>query len=374
MKFTCTRENLKQALDIVSSLAGKHAHLPILSNVLIQATEAKVEFVATNLEVATKTLVRAKVETPGSFTVPAKMLSDFVHLLEQETVELSVDGAELILQSGNSHTKIKGTPSDEYPVLPGVDEQHGYVVEAQTLKDGLQKTVVAVARNEIRPELAGIYFRFLSERYDGLLLAATDSYRLAETRVALLQGGDKDVSCIVPARVVFEAIRLLGGVVVSEEKQVRIFVSENQIALRYGPFEMSARLIQGRYPDYAQIIPAQFKTTAIFPISNLITKIKAASLFTAAGVNAVSFDLNVSEKNIGVSSASTQTGEHSSELEADISGEENSILLNHRYVLDGLQQMTTEQANFCVNSGDAPCLFQPTGNQNYLYIVMPIRQ
>ncbi len=374
MKFTCTRENLKQALDIVSSLAGKHAHLPILSNVLIQAQETKVEFISTNLEVAIKTLVRAKVEQPGSFTVPAKTLTDFVHLLEQENVDVLSEGNELILQSGNSNTKIKGTPAEEYPVLPDVEEQHGYVVDSFTLKDGLQKTAIAVAKNEIRPELAGVYWRFWSERYDGLLLAATDSYRLAETKVPLLQGGDKDVSCIVPARVVYEAIRLLSGVVSSEEKQVRIFVSENQMALRYGPFEMSARLIQGRYPDYAQIIPTSFKTTATVSINALVTKIKAASLFTTTGINAVSFDLNVSEKTIGVSSASTQTGEHSSELEVDIKGEENSILLNHRYVLDGLQHMDLEQAEFCVNSSDAPCLFQPLGNQNYLYIVMPIRQ
>ena len=373
MKFTCTRENLKQALDIVSSLAGKHAHLPILSNVLIQAQETKVEFISTNLEVAIKTLVRAKVEQPGSFTVPAKTLTDFVHLLEQENVDVLSEGNELILQSGNSNTKIKGTPAEEYPVLPDVEEQHGYVVDSFTLKDGLQKTAIAVAKNEIRPELAGVYWRFWSERYDGLLLAATDSYRLAETKVPLLQGGDKDVSCIVPARVVYEAIRLLSGVVSSEEKQVRIFVSENQMALRYGPFEMSARLIQGRYPDYAQIIPTSFKTTATVSINALVTKIKAASLFTTTGINAVSFDLNVSEKTIGVSSASTQTGEHSSELEVDIKGEENSILLNHRYVLDGLQHMDLEQAEFCVNSSDAPCLFQPLGNQNYLYIVMPIR-
>lgn len=374
MKFTCTRENLRQALDTVSPLAGKHAHLPILSNVLIQATEAKVEFISTNLEVAIKTLVRAKVEVTGSFTVPAKTLSDFAHLLEQETVEVSVEGTELILHSGNSNTKIKGTVADEYPVLPDIEEQHGYVVDGNVLKNSLQKTVIAVSKNEIRPELAGVYFRFLSERYNGLLLAATDSYRLAETQVPLLQGNDRDVNCIVPARVVYEAIRLLTGASENNEKQVRIFVSENQIALRYGLFEMSARLVQGRYPDYAQIIPGSFKTTATFPISHLITKIKAASLFTTTGVNSVSFDINASEKNIGVSSASTQTGEHSSELEADITGEENSILLNHRYVLDGLQHLESETAEFCVNSGDAPCLFRPFGKQDYLYIVMPIRQ
>ncbi len=373
MKFTCTKENLKFALNTVSPLAGKHGHLPILANIMIQAKEANVEIIATNLEVAVKTTVRAKVETPGAFTVPAKMLTDFVQLLEKETVEIELDGVELILKSEGTHTKIKGTPADEFPVLPEVEEKYGFVVDASEFRLGLQRTVVAVAKNEIRPELSGVYFRFGTERYDGLLLAATDSYRLAEAKVPLLQTGQKDLVCIVPARVVYETIRLLGSGS-DDEKQVRLFINENQIALRYGMFEMSARLIQGRYPDYATIIPATFKTTALFSLDQLINKIKAASLFAATGINSVSFDLNTSEKTLGVSSASTQAGEHSSELEVDISGEENSTLLNYRYVLDGLQQIGTDKAEFCVNSGDAPCLFKPAGKEDYLYIVMPIRQ
>lgn len=371
----CTRENLTNALDVVSPLAGKHAHLPILTNVLIQAREANVEFASTNLEVAVRTQVRAKVDVPGAFTVPAKTLADYVHLLNQEQVELELQGNELILTSGNSSTKIKGATADEYPVIPGVEEDHAYVVKCDALKNALGKTVIAVAKNEIRPELSGVYWSFRSERYDGLLMAATDSYRLAETKLPLIQGGDKEINCIVPARVVFEIIRLLGlAKDIENGEEVRLWVSSNQIALRYGSFEMTARLVQGKYPDYAQIIPMNFKTTAIVPIEGLVNKIKAASLFTTLGVNAVSFDLNASEHSVGVSSTSTQTGEHSSFLEADVVGEENSILLNHRYVLDGLQHMSTDEAEFKVNSGDTPCLFAPRGKDDYLYIVMPIRQ
>lgn len=373
MKFTCTKENLKQALSVVSPLAGKHAHLPILANLLIQADEANVQIIATNLEVAVKTLVRAKVEKTGSFTVPAKMLTDFVQLIEKETVEIELEGTELVLRSDGTHTKIKGMVSDEFPVLPEVEEKYGYSIDATSFRTGLQRTVISVAKNEIRPELSGVFMRFSSERYDGLLLAATDSYRLSEARVPLAQAGEKDVSCIVPARVVFETIRLL-STTADGEKQVRVFVSDNQIALRYGVFEMSARLIQARYPDYAQIIPATFKTVAQLPLDHLVNKIKAASLFAATGINSVSFDLNNSQKTLGVSSASSQAGEHSAELEAVITGEENSILLNYRYVLDGLQQIGADQVEFCVNSGDAACLFKPAMKDDYLYIVMPIRQ
>ena len=375
MKFTCTRENLVYTLDLVSSLASKHVNLPILTNVLVKATDSGVEVSATNLEIAVKTHLRAKVEEQGSFTIPAKTLSDYVRLLTNEQVDVQLKENELVITCGNSSTKIKGSSAEEYPLIPDVEEQHAYTLDVNTFKDILSKTAVAVSKNEIRPELSGVYFHFLSDRYDGLVLAATDSYRLAEARMSIAQGGDRDVVCIVPARVVYEMIRLLQlGKSHEGEENVRVWVSENQIAIRYDNFEMTSRLIDGKYPDYTQIIPKDFKTKSLFPLDVMTNKIKAASLFTTTGVNAVSFDLNVSQNTIGVSSSSTQAGEHSSEIEATLQGEENSILLNHRYVLDGLAHMESDEAEFMVNSAEAPCMFTPKNNKDYLYIVMPIRQ
>jgi len=375
MKFTCLKENLSYTLDVVSPLAGKQSNLPILVNVLIKATESGVEIVSTNLEMAVKAHLRAKVDEPGTFTVPAKTLTDYVHLLTNEQVEITLEGNELHISCGNSSTKIKGSPADEYPVIPEIEEERAYVIHAENLKNAISKTVIATAKNEIRPELSGIFFNFLSERYKGLLMAATDSYRLAESRVVLEQGSDEGVQCIVPARVAYEISRLVQlGKAHEGEENVRLWVSENQIAVRYDNFEMTSRLIDGKYPDYAQIIPANFKTSSTFPVDVMVNKIKAASLFTTMGVNAVSFDLNTSQKTIGVSSTSTQTGEHTSEIDAQVEGDENSILLNHRYVLEGLQHMETDEVEFKMNSADAPCLFKPKGKEEYLYIVMPIRQ
>ncbi|PIY93265.1 MAG: DNA polymerase III subunit beta [Candidatus Magasanikbacteria bacterium CG_4_10_14_0_8_um_filter_32_14] len=375
MKFTCTRENLEYSLSLVSSLASKHTNLPILNNVLIKATESGIEVSATNLEIAVKTQLRAKVESVGSFTVPAKTLTDYIRLLTNEQVEINQKDNELLVSCGNSSTKIKGFSDEDYPILPEVEEVNSYVLQVEEFRNAISKVIIAVAKNEIRPELSGIYFSFLSEKYNGLILAATDSYRLSEAKITIKQGEEKNINCIVPAHVAYEITRLLqtakshGG-----EDIVRVWISENQIAIRYDNFEMTSRLIEGKYPDYTQIIPASFKTTAIFPLDIMINKIKAASLFTSTGINAVSFDLNVSEKNIGVSSSSTQAGEHTSEIEVEITGEENSILLNHSYVLDGLSHMESDNIEFGVNSADAPCIFRPQGKDNYLYIVMPIRQ
>lgn len=373
MKFTCTRENLNHAVDLVSPLAGRQGSLPILDNILIEASESNVQMSSTNLETGIKTTIRARVEKPGSYTVPAKTLSDYARLLSDEQVELTLEENELIVQCGTSKTKIKGSPAEEYPVLPDIAEGHAYVLDAALFKNALAKVVVAVAKNEIRPELSGVFFQLGSERHKGLTMAATDSYRLAEVQIPVEQGTE-EIQCILPSRVAYEMVRLLGFAKAAEEKTVRLWVSENQIGVRYDAFELTGRLIEGKYPDYTQIIPKQFKTNATFPVDVMANKIKAASLFTTAGVNAVSVDVNASQGTINISSTSTQTGEHASEIDAEITGEENSILLNHRYVLDGLNQIDTESVSLGVNSGDSPCMLTPVGQDGYLYIVMPIRQ
>lgn len=373
MKFICTKENINKVLSLVSPLASKQGHLPILMNILIVVSESKVELVATNLEMAIRANLRAKIDKTGSFTVPAKTLADYINLLSEDQVEISLEENELLVSSGSSSTKIKGAPADEFPVVPEVEEKNSYVVSVGDFRDAMSKTVVAVAKNEIRPELSGVYMGFFNDKYKGLTLAATDSYRLAESKIEVVQGEEKFES-IVPARTVFEIIRLLSLTKDGEQESiVRLWLSENQIAVRYDGFEMTSRLIDGTYPDYSQIIPNEFKTLAIFPSDIMIKKIKAAGLFTTTGVNAVSFDINAKIGTVAVSSTSTQTGEHNSEVDAEISGEENSILLNHRYVLDGLQHLDGDVL-FSINSGDAPCMLQEKGNENYLYIVMPIRQ
>jgi DNA polymerase-3 subunit beta len=373
MKFTCTKENINKVLNLVSPLASKQGHLPILMNIMIVANESKVDMIATNLEIAVRASLRAKVDQVGSFTVPAKTIADYINLLSDSQVEISLEGNELIVTSGNSSTKIKGMPSDEFPVVPEVEDSNVYTLSVDDFKNAMTKTVIASAKNEIRPELSGVYMGFFKSRYKGLILAATDSYRLAESKINIEQG-ENEMELIVPSRTVYDMIRLLSLSKDGEkETKVRIWVSNNQIALRYDDFEMTSRLVDGKYPDYAQIIPGEFKSTATFPTDVMIKKIKAAGLFTATGVNAVSFDFNVENKTVSVSSTNTQTGQHNSEIDADVSGEENSILLNHRYVLDGLQHIGNE-VDFKVNGSDAPCMLQEKGNDKYIYIVMPIRQ
>lgn len=374
MKITCTKENLSKALSIVGGIANKNVNLPILGNILIKADDQKTEIVATNLELAIVAHVRSKVDEPGSFTVPSKTLSEFVNLLSEEKIEMELKDNELLISCGKSSTKIKGTPSDEFPVIPSVGTGNGFLFNAEHLKNGIGQVVSSLAKSEIRPELSGMYFGFNTSYYNGLILAATDSYRLAEKKIKLLQG-EGEFKIIVPGRTTQEIMHILSLADNDEqEKNVRVLVGENQIAMHYGNIQLVSRLVEGSYPDYAQIIPKEFRTSAVFDTSKMIKEIKMASLFTTVGVNAISCVVSSKEGVVKLSSTSSQTGEYSSEIEAEVNGEDNLIMLNHRYVLDGLNNIKSEMSTIKIINADSPCLFVPNNDESFVYIVMPIRQ
>ncbi|OGH93597.1 MAG: DNA polymerase III subunit beta [Candidatus Magasanikbacteria bacterium RIFOXYD2_FULL_41_14] len=371
MKLSCTKDNLSQALALIGGIANKSVNLPILGNVLIKADSQVAEIVATNLELAVVSKLRAKIDEPGSFTVPARTLADFVNLLAGEKVDIELVDNELVVTCGKAVTKIKGSPADDFPVVPVVQDGQGYVLPAEDLKIGLNQVIPALARHDIRPELAGVYFAFNTEYYKGLVLAATDSYRLAEKKLALSQGIE-EFKTIVPGRTAQEIHHILSSVV-GDEKNIRLLINENQLAINYNDVQLVSRLVEGKYPDYTQIIPKNFTTTVTFSTAQLIKEIKSASLFSTTGVNGVAFKFNTSGV-VSINSTSTQTGEYQSEISTDVSGQENNILLNHRYLLDGLGNMRSEAIVMKLTNADSPCLVQPDKDDSYLYIVMPIRQ
>lgn len=377
MKFTCTKENLAKGLLLVGSLTAKSTNLPILGNVLITANESGVEFVTTNLELAISSSIRAKVDEPGSFTVPVKMLSDYIALLPDGQIELEVQENELQISCHGTSTKIKGSPSDEFPVIPKIEDGEIYMVDSGKLKSAISDVAFSVAKNDIRPELAGIQVDISYENEDGMTLASTDSYRLSQRKVELLQGQEAK-SFIVPSKTAQEFIRLLGvvggKVLGDEEVHTHLQVNETQIALRSEVFEVVSRLIDGKYPDYRQIIPASFATKVTLSKEIITKHIKAASLFTLTGTNAVKIEISAKEKQISLSSASAQTGAHESTMDVEVEGNDTSIVLNHRYLLDGLSHMPEGDIEIMLNGSDSPSLLRSKQHPQFLYIVMPIRQ
>lgn len=372
MKFTCTKDNIVRALTLTGGLTSKSVTLPILTNVLLRADEQKVEVVATNLEQAIVVTVRAKVDAPGTFTVPARTLTDFVGLLPNEKIDFELVGGELLVACGKTSTKIKGVSAEEFPVLPTISTGSGFSVAVDQFALAINRVYPAVAKNEIRPELAGIFFGFNTRGPKTLTLAATDSYRLAEQVIDLEQGAE-EMRVVVPGRTAQELARALTGTE-EGEKSARLLINENQIVINYDSFQIISRLVPGQFPDYTQIIPQKFNTTVKVGTTALQKEMKASGLFTTSGVNAVAVTVDATSETLSLAALSQQTGEYASEVGAEVKGESVKILLNHRYVLDGLAHISSAETKIEIVAPESPCLFTGENETNFRYIVMPIRQ
>ncbi len=364
MKITCTQENLQKGLSIVNHLAGKNTTLPILNNVLIKAENGVLELSTTNLEVGVKCLVRGKIEEEGVFTVQARLLSDYVNLLPDAPVNLALKDQELHVSCQTYQTKVKGMSADDFPLIASLDPKGSIQVPSEQIKEALGQVLFAVALDETRPEISGVLFKI---KKDGLVLAATDSFRLAEKTIPLKSA--QEASFIIPFRTLQEVNRIIG----ESDEPVTLSWTENQVAFETDGVELISRLIEGQYPDYEQIVPSEFKTEIVAETKELIQLVKSASLFCRAGINDVHFTVKADKSELEIKAANSQLGENKGAIQAQVSGEENEIVFNYRYVLDGLQNISAKQVRLQLIDRHNPGKFLPEGEKGYTYIIMPIK-
>lgn len=375
MRFICLQENLKKCLNIVSHVTSKNINLPILNNILIKANEGNIEFISTNLEIGIVHQMRGKIEKDGEFTVDSKLITEYISLLSAgEKVKIEEKDGELKIECGNYKTKIKGEASKEFPLIPTISKNNPITCKINDLKKALASIVFAVSNSDNRLELTGVLFIFTKNR---LTLAATDSYRLAEKDLEIKgQPEGQDQRVIVPAKTIQELLRILSNLnevgETEEVKDINIYLGDSQILFTVDSVSLISRLINGHYPDYKQIIPSKSQTEVLVERGELIRAIKASALFSKTGINDVM--LQFSKNKAIVSSFSGTSGESQIELEAEVSGNDNEITINYRYLLDGLNAIEGENVKLGVINNNTPCLVRPEKDSSYLYIVMPIRQ
>lgn len=377
MKISSLQENLKNGLQTVSHITGKNVNLPILNNIMIQAQEGNIKMIATDLEIGVVCSVRGKIEKEGEFTVDSKIISDYISLLPNKKVDIELKEKNLLIQSDNYKTSIKGQSTEEYPLIPKVDQENSVKVNVEDFKKALSQVVFAVSSSEIRIELSGVLFKF---EKDKLIIVATDSYRLGEKSIDIKieNNGIENRNVIVPAKTLQEVIRIL-SLIKSEDfgeknKEINFCISDNQIQFNMGNTEIVSRLIEGQYPDYTQIIPTNSETTVLVNRDEFLRAVKAASIFSKTGINDINLDFPSDKNKVVVSSTSSQSGDNTSELDATVNGEDNGIVVNYRYLLDGINAIHDENIKIKITNANTPCVLIGEKDNSYLYIVMPIKQ
>jgi DNA polymerase-3 subunit beta len=365
MKGVFLQENLIEGLRKVSHLASKgKTSLPILENILLKAEKGLLFFISTDLEIAIETSIRGRVESSGSFTVPADIFLSHLLYLPKESLNLEVKENELILKYKNGETKIKGLPAEDFPIIPRLEKKDGIKISGKELKESLRQVIVSCSSSEMRPEISGILFKIKEEK---LFLVSTDSYRLTEKFIELKEGLKKEKRIIVPIKACQELLRIL------DDEDVEMFFSENQILFSQSQTNLISRIIQAEFPRYEEVIPKVFRTKILISKENLIKGIRSISPFSKTGINDISFEFFPEKGYLILSSLNPQIGETKMKIEGEITGEKNSLSFNYRYILDGLLIMPTDEVSLEIIDDSSPAVLKPFPESNLLYLLMPIK-
>jgi DNA polymerase-3 subunit beta len=368
MKVLINQQVIAFGLNMVSRAINPNNTLPILNNILLEAKEGKLHFSSTNLEIAIKLSVDAKVMQEGSLTIPAKLISNYVNLLPNEELELEMlEDLSLEIKSTKSDTKIKGLKADDYPTIPEIKEEKSFKINAKALEKAINETVFASSLNSSRPILSGIYF---SVEKDKVTFVATDSHRLAEKIIKLPTSYEEGFSCIVPAKTMQELAKILNNF---EKDEVSISVSKNQILFVVDNIYLTSRLIEGNFPDYKKIIPTESKTSITVKTSDISLALKRIILFAREVNNSIHLEFDPQNKQVTISTDETRIGEEKTKLDIEITGELNKISLNSQYMIDVLAVRDGENIVIELNEKHSPVKIRPEKSDDYIYIIMPLK-
>lgn len=365
MKLSVTQENLTKALNNVSRVASSRNELAILNNILLRTDGNRLLVAATNLEMASKQYIGTKIDKPGSITIPAKLITEFISSLPAGAIDLEVKNSHLHISSGKFSSVINGMIADEFPELPSVDESKSveYKIKPGELKQALSQTLIATSTDTTRPILTGVYWHTSEGK---LYLAATDGYRLAEK---VLQKTDQETNSVIPSSTLQEVLRNISD----ETDELRVFFEDTQVCFKTPGVEVVSRLIDGKFPDYQQLIPKSSEVQATIEKSDFSRITKVASLFARESGGGITLSASKDKSLLSIHSIASELGENTSEASAKVTSD-GEITINSRYLLDVLAVITGEKLKFSFNGKLAPCLIhEDKKDSDYLYIIMPMK-
>ncbi len=370
MKIICTTENLSKGVNLVSKISTTRGSLPILSNILLKAENGKITFSATDLELGIKTNISGKVELDGSITIPARLLNEFVNSCNDDQITIELEGDSVKFSSERYTAHLNGLDASEFPLIPEIKGSPMVVFSSEKLRDGLFQVAFAASRDETRPVLTGI--NFILENYQAKLVA-TDSYRLVEKTITVDKPISTMTTVIVPVNTILEVLR----VIMPEDDEIKIYANDNQVMFGIGKTIIVSRLVEGKFPEYEQIIPKSYHTTCLINKDEIIQALKVTNLFARESANNVR--LKILEKNLELVAIAPQVGDNTAKLNAETKGDPMEISFNTKYLLDALSQIKEDRVVLSTNKPAEgsertdPGMFKGEKNNDYRSIIMPLR-
>ena len=360
------RDALLRPLQVVSGIVERRQTLPILANVLVRKDGEKVAFTATDLEIQIQTSaeVGSGKETMAT-TVSARKLVDILRALPEADVTLALANKKLTLQSAKSRFALQTLSADEFPTVAIAEFSADLTLPAATLKYLLSMVHFAMAAQDIRYYLNGM---MLVVDGDIVRAVATDGHRLALCEVSKSgEGAGGKIEAIVPRKTILELTRLLPD----SEEAVRVQMAPNQVKFTFGAIELVSKLVEGKFPDYVKVIPANNQKLFVVSRELLSAALQRAAILTTDKFKGVRCLLGAG--SLKISSTNADQEEAQEELEIDYAGDGLDIGFNVNYLLDVLGNLKSENVRFALGDALGSALVTMPDSEKFKYVVMPMR-
>jgi DNA polymerase III subunit beta len=365
MRVVCGKDELAEKLGVVGRGVSTRTSVQILAGIMVRAAGGRLHLSATDMEISVRDSLEAQVEEEGAVVVPGRLLVDIVRLLPagEVTLEHRADEGVARLACGSASYQLNTYAAEDFPRLPEIEPESAFTVDREVFLDTISRVGRSASRDESRPVLTGILVRFEGDK---LVMAATDSYRLSVKETTLPTGPGLELEAIVPARALQELARVGQS---AESETIDVGVQENQIVFGVDGVWLTARRIDGQFPNYRQLLPEQFDAEVQLPREELLDVVRRTGLLAQ---RKSPLRLRFAEGELTVSAQTQDVGEARESLPVGYDGEALEIGFNAEFLRDGLESVTDDTVRIKLISPLRPGLLHGE-NDDFLYLIMPIR-
>lgn len=365
MKFSANRDDILTTLQAIIGVVERRQTMPVLSNILLELEDNRLRMTGTDLELELRAELIVHGETGGRTTVPARKFHDICRgLPEDSEMHLQMDGNRLKLRSGRSRFLLATLPAEEFPAQDELEATQEIQLTRQELAELIQRTHFAMAQQDVRFYLNGLYFEFGEQR---IRAVATDGHRLASCDINVEHLGVEATQLIMPRKGVMELQRLLNA----GSSDLSMKISDNNIQILLGNIRLTSKLIEGRFPDYERVIPTQSDKWVTGDKEELRSALQRAVILSNEKFRGVRLVLE--DRSLKLQTHNPEHEEAEEELEVEYVGEKLSIGFNVNYLLDALSAIETDQFSLGLTSSDHSGLLLEPGNDDCKYVIMPMR-
>lgn len=368
MKFICYKDTILKAINSVVKGVATKTTMPILEGIFIQTNDNEIKLTTYDLEIGIEYIMNCEVQEQGSTVVNAIMFSEIIRKLPDSEIYIKLNDKNLLeIECEGALYKLATMNPEEFPELPKIEIENSVEIDQTLLRNMIRKTIFAVSNEESRPIFTGCLFEIENNK---LTLVAVDGFRLA-LRSIFLNKQSNNFKAVIPGKTLNE----VNKIITDSFEPVKIGISKNQALFEMDNCKVVTRILDGEFLNYKNVIPSNWETRIKVRKNNIQNCFERISLISASAVEKEKkYPVKV-QVDIGkiIISCTNQTGDAKEELYVETEGKNLEVGFNPKYFLDSLKAIDDEEVYIEFGTSISPCLIKATENNDYTYMILPIR-